>query len=386
MDSSIITKRQKKKIKALKKKLKEQEEAIKRQTPEGPKENLEDVMTNELEGKKLKVNKAPAREPVSLPEDADKIESEPEDLESAVVEDKEESEPEEEKEETVTGGEILEAAGETNKKPKSKRSGGGDFGHAYQELYTQLCMRMLNRIYRYFAVLYKKSKSEKAFQAKLAGIQKWNQMDINRRAKEIVDAYPDTETYFKYTYASNVMLMSVVVQKDEDSEDIEVEVPKFSTFIHKSYIESARAIYDNVGVLNPDLPDKDRLAIRTELYRCYGNAIATALRMMVPLESIAPKLDSSEKFDEVGDSSGEEQSDSEEEESESGSDLSDDDDDDDEEEGSDASSGSGSEDLSDLSDESDISDDSESEAEQGVKRVKVSKKALKSKDEPHPFD
>lgn len=379
MDSSIINKRQKKKIKALKKKLKEQEEAIKRQTPEGPKDSLEDVMSNELEGKKLKVNKAPAGEPVSLPEDADKIESEPEDLESAVVEDKDEEEEEEagDKEDTVTGGEILEAAGES-KKPKSKRGGGGDFGHAYQELYTQLCMRMLNRIYRYFTVLYKKSKSEKAFQAKLANIQKWNQMDINRRAKEIVDAYPDTETYFKYTYASNVMLMSVVVQKDEDSEDIEVEVPKFSTFIHKSYIESARAIYDNVGVLNPDLPDKDRLAIRTELYRCYGNAIATALRMMVPLESIAPKLDSSEKFDEVGDSSGEEDSGSEEEEEDS--DLSDDGPTD----GSDEES-SGSEDLSELSDESDLSDLSDSE-EEGVKRVKVSKKALRTPDEPHPFD
>lgn len=383
MDSSIINKRAKKKIKALKKKLKAQEEAINRQTPQGPKENLDDVMSNELEGKKIKLNKAPAGGPVSLPEDADKIESEPEDLEDAVVEDTPEKESVPDKEaETVTGEEVLEASGE--KKRKSKRAGGGDFGHAYQELYTQLCMRMLNRIYRYFTVLYKKSKSEKVFQTKLAGIQKWNQMDINRRAKEIVDAYPDTETYFKYTYASNVMLMSVVVQKDEDSEDIEVEVPRFSTFIHKSYIEAARAIYDNVGVLSPDLPDKDRLAIRTELYRCYGNAIATALRMMVPLESIAPKLDNNEKFDEIADSSGEEESDEEAAESES------EEEDDEstgesesEEESEGDSDGSGD---SDLSDDSDLSEDSDPSDDEQVKRVKVSKKALKTPDEPHPFE
>ena len=325
----------------------------------------------------------------------------------------------------VTSKEVLETvenvaqqaeAAEGKKKGRSKtpraRGGNGDFGAAYHELYTQLCLRMLNRIYRYFQKLYSKvDGNTKKYKRELENIQRWNQSEINRRAKEILKIYPDTESYFRYAYAANVMLMSVVVQKDADSEDVEIEVPKFSEFILKSYVESARVLYDNSSVMSPDMSDRDKLRVREELFSCFSKAIATALRMMVPLEAIAPRGSTdAEPLETFGDSESEVESvDSEEEESDSESE------DEEEESGSESGSGSGSEEEDDEesgsgSEEDDESGSAESESASGsdfdddesdergysssdqeeaprrsrpsrrTKRVKASKKALQTPD------
>ena len=367
MDRSLLEKKQRKKIKLLKKKLLKQE-AVSRTKPEKA-EDLDDVVKSEIA--KMNINKEPAGPPVEIKEEP-----------TPDAEDSLSDEASEPSDDVVTSTEVLDATKEAvdddKKKKPSRRAGGGDFGAAYQELYVQLCTRMLTRIYRYFQKLYNKSKSEEEFRKKLAGIQNWNRLDINRRAKEIVEQYPDTEVYFRYAYAANTMLMSVIVQKDENSEEIEVEVPKFSDFIQKCYLESARILYDNVGVLNPDLSDKDRLAIRTELYSAYGNAVATALRMMVPLETIAPKLENRERFDDVADSSeGEEESESESESESEG------DSDDEGDSNSDSSDDSGEDDDSD--DEDSDEEDSDEDTETGFQKLKsvpISKKTLQEEDNP----
>ena len=300
------------------------------------------------------------------------------------------------KETTVSVAEVLQAGGQDKKKKKGRRAGSGDFGAAYHELYTQLCARMLNRIYRYFQRLYSSSKSEKSFKSSLALIQKWNQTEINRRAKEILQLYPDTEQYFRFAYAANVMLMSVVIQKDEDSEDIEIDVPKFSLFVQKAYVESARVLYDNVGVLDPSLPDRDRLRIREELFRCFGNSIATALRMMVPLEKIAPKYESRETYDSDGESiDSTVSSESEESESEESEESESDESEESESEESEESDSEEDEEESD-SEEDDEESDSENEAESGLsedseeekeiirkklKKLEEEKKLLKKKND-----
>ena len=295
----------------------------------------------------------------------------------------------------VRSSDVLKASGsDRSEKRRSKgRGSGGDYGAAYQEFYTQLCIRMLNRIYAYFKRLYLNSKSNRKFRDKLVNIQRWNQAEINRRAREILEIYPDTEAFFRYAYAANVMLMSIIVQKDENSEDVEIEVPKFSVFIQKAYVESARVLFDNAGVLSPDIADTDRLKIRQELFASFGGAVATALRLMVPLDTLAPKMEGvAEKYDDVpddgseavdSDESGEDESD-EESESESESGSEDDDDDDGSEEDDESGSGSGSEEESDDSeDDDDESDDSEEEDDDDApprKRVGMSKRSMRTPD------
>ena len=362
-------------------------------------DNLDNVLSHEMTSNRVVVNKSPAT-PLVLPTQqapAAPVEQVAAPVEQVAAPVEQVAAPVEQAEEggsedVVTGSEILE----TVDTPKKRRSGAGsgDYGAAYNELYTQLCMRLLNRIHRYFQRVYRKcGGDERKFKKTLEGIQKWNQGEINKRAREILEIYPDTEAYFRYAYAANVMLMSVVVQQNEDSRDVEVEVPKYSDFILNCYVESARVLYDNAGVLSPSLPDKDKLRIREELLNCFSKSIATALRMMVPLDHIAPKssIDAT-PLESFGESDSEKDEESEESSEDNAS--SDEDDSSDEEESEESSDGSGSESGSES--ESEVSGSSEdgsgsegesSESEEelplpkGKKRVKTSRRSLQTPDD-----
>ena len=377
MDNTFTEKKSKRRSKGEKKSRKSKKETlpstpfIKEEAPV-----LDDILSHELQNNKVTVNKSESAPPL------DHLQAVQAPVAAAVTGEEATATvipSEEATDDIITSGEVLDTV-QTNGKQKSNRAGSGDYGAAYHELYTQLCMRMLNRIYRYFQRLYKKcGNDEKKFKKSLEEIQKWNQAEINRRAKEIVEIYPDTEAYFRYAYAANVMLMSVVVQRSGDSEDLEIEVPRYSSFIHNAYVESARVLYDNPGVLSSNLPDKDKLRIREELLSCFSKAVATALRMMVPLDHIAPKsgLDTTplETFgDSDSDESGSEEESSEEESSEEESSE--------EESGSEESGSeeSGSEEESETEDESSeeerVYDDIKKK-----KRVKASRRSLETPDD-----
>ena len=238
--------------------------------PPPPEPTLEDVVEQEVTNSKVTVNKGEPAPPVVI-EEEDSTTAQPAEEETSEETTAAPVTPTEEEvvaEDTVTAQEVLDtvaAAKEEDEEPKKKKSnnrGGrsGDFGAAYNELFVQLTMRMLNRTYRFFQKLYLTTGgNKKKFRKKLEGIQQWNQGEINRRAKEILKIYPDTESYFRYAYAANVMLMSVVVQKDQDSEDVEIEVPKFSEFILKSYTESGAGTVRQRGRPGP-VPSRSRQA------------------------------------------------------------------------------------------------------------------------------
>jgi hypothetical protein len=165
------------------------------------------------------------------------------------------------------------------------------------------------------------------------------------------------------------MLMSVVIKEDEDSRNVEIETPKFTQFIHSSYVEACRVLYDNYGVLDPDLPSVDKLRIRGEIFNALSKATATALRMMVPLDSIAPY----KKSDLADVSSDEESSGSEESDSEDQSDSSESD--------SYGSSLMGSESESESESGIDDYSESEDEAPRRKKKVHASRRALNTPDD-----
>mmetsp|Transcript_5254 Transcript_5254/g.10877 ORF Transcript_5254/g.10877 Transcript_5254/m.10877 type:complete len:115 (+) Transcript_5254:1044-1388(+) len=106
-----------------------------------------------------------------------------------------------------------------------------------------------------------------------------------------------------------VLLTSAFVQKDGESDDVEVLLPSFTQFVRNVYVECARVLYDNVDALNPDMPDRKKLDIRERLLGCFSKAVAASLRLMIPLEAIAPK--GSRAMDQPGvlDTFGEESSD-----------------------------------------------------------------------------
>ena len=274
--------------------------------------------------------------------------------------DEDEDEDEDEAPDVLTKEDVLEATKAVTSAVAPTQRTGGELGAAFSELKSNLHLRMANRMHQYFQALYDSVKgNEKKFNKALARILMWDQAAINRRAREILAAYPDTENYFRYAYAANVMLMSVVVKQDREAEDIDVDVPKFSVFIKNAYVHAARVYYNTPGILSKDIPAKHRLSILRELNQAYMVSITSALQVMVPLDKIAPAKGESapsENYDEFAElkddeESGEEsESDSEEEESgsedESEEEESDSDEDDDEESGSEEESESDSDDQS----------------------------------------
>ncbi|BCU09147.1 hypothetical protein [Sicyoidochytrium minutum DNA virus] len=290
----------------------------------GPPRVIEDAIDEEYD------------QPVDAPPPLFKEEEEPtpapEEDEGEEAEDEEEEEADDEDEDKITKSDLLEAAEETiqelnqedDRKGHVRRTSaqGGEIGAALEELKSTLHSKMVNPIHHYFVGLWKQCRKaaksrvdggedeiyEKTctlFKEECSKVRTWDQAKINRRAKDIVTANEDTVDYFRYAYAAGIMLVSKVVQEDDDSTDLEVQVPKFSEFVKRAYLQAARVHYINVGALNSSIPHKDRISIMKELNQLYREAINTALQSMIPLSQIAPKSRLSEfpreNYDEFAD-------------------------------------------------------------------------------------
>lgn len=330
MDATLLTRQRLEKLEKLEKKNRRLKEKLKEEKnkktrdkietenevpalPKKPTTDLDDVIHHTV-----KVTKEAVPPPIILEEPEKKVVEEVvQTLEKAL-------EAEEHPQDTVRPSDVF-----TYKPPKKKRHehDSASYGSAYEELYKMLCIRMLNRFLRFFARLYRKCKTDKDCKKKLAEIPDWSPKQVKARAKEFVDSFKDIESYYKFAYAANLMLMSTIVQKSENSDDLEIEVPPFSDFVHRCYIECARAVYDNIGCLSEDFPDNKRIAVKRELLTAYGNAIATALRLLIPLDKLIT-IEPGENFEDA-DLLSEESDDEEDEaltdeESDGGSEISED--------------------------------------------------------------
>lgn len=208
---------------------------------------------------------------------------------------------------TVQASEVLAATG-LDAKPAPGRGrtlehrggGSGDYGAAYNELYEQLCSRMVHRITQIIYHMHAQAKTEKRFKYQLAEIQRWNQNQINRITRLFVRNHKDIIRVFRFAYAADVLVMSVVVQRDENSADVEIECPRFSDFVHRCFVEAARNLFDHADILNPGLTAAEKFQVRDAMHVAVKRAIATALRMMVPIHKIAPvRPEDEEQYDAI---------------------------------------------------------------------------------------
>lgn len=177
---------------------------------------------------------------------------------------------------------------DTSTTKRSKVQAPADYGSAYKELYKQLCSRMVHRIMRFLFELYSKVQDKRRFQLKLVEIQQWNSSRVNQVASGFVRSNKDILRVFRFAYAANVLVMSSVVQRDEQSTDVEIDCPKFSDFVHRCFIETARNIFNHVEVLDPSLSGPVKIEVNEHLRASICNAIGTSLRMMVPIHKITP--------------------------------------------------------------------------------------------------
>jgi hypothetical protein len=136
----------------------------------------------------------------------------------------------------------------------------------------------------------------KCFQRKLCSIPEWNQEIINKIFKTIINAVDVTEDYIdkiiEAVFLSNVKILSVVKSSNK-SQKINVSVPDTKHFIHRCYIESARAFYCDPFLLD----DRERNGnTQVEIQRNVGRSINViklsiekTIRNMIPMEEILKK-------------------------------------------------------------------------------------------------
>lgn len=160
--------------------------------------------------------------------------------------------------------------------------------NAYKQFYKQLCDRMTLRIMRYFYDLYADLANEQAVKAKLVKVQTWNQDQINKRTMEFTKNNSYLIRIFRLAYGSNLMVMGSAVKRDKKSRDVVIETPRFSSFVHRCYIETARGLYPHVGILDPNHSAFDKLKIYQAFQVSVERAIASSLRMMIPVHRIIP--------------------------------------------------------------------------------------------------
>jgi hypothetical protein len=96
-------------------------------------------------------------------------------------------------------------------------------------------------------------------------------------------------------YGANVLLLSVVVQRDEASADVLVNCPKFTIFVHRCFIETARYLMDTHAILDPGIPAATKMSAMSILDERIAKAIGSALSMMMPMDVMSPPKPEDEK-------------------------------------------------------------------------------------------
>lgn len=134
----------------------------------------------------------------------------------------------------------------------------------------------------------------KCFQRKLCAIPEWNQEIINKIFKTIIASMELTEDYIdkiiEAVFLSNVKILSVV-KSNNKSQKINVSIPDTKHFVHRCYIEAARAFYCDPYLID----DRERNA-QSEIQRNVGRSIniiklsiEKTIRAMIPMEEILKK-------------------------------------------------------------------------------------------------
>lgn len=114
------------------------------------------------------------------------------------------------------------------------------------------------------------------FQESIRDIQRWNEVTIDNRVKELTNQYPYFGDLLKAIFVINVKILSCV-KTNPKGKGIKIEIPNIPIFIHKLFIEIARKLYYKPQII---LGDDDNLELVIE------NAIYEVLRRQIPIQQI----------------------------------------------------------------------------------------------------
>ena len=138
------------------------------------------------------------------------------------------------------------------------------------------------------------------FQEDLRDIQRWNEVTVDNRVRELINQYPYFAELLKAIFVINVKILSCVKTRS-GGKGIKIEVPNVTLFLHKLFIEIARKLYYKPSIILSEDEDIEELV---------ENVITEILRNQIPIQQILQEY----LMDTFDDSSDEDTDEPEEEE------------------------------------------------------------------------
>lgn len=131
----------------------------------------------------------------------------------------------------------------------------------------------------------------KTFQTKLCSIPIWNQDIIDKEYDRIMTKkdLEHLDRLLDMLFVSHVKVLSVLKINKDSSKDVNIEVPHPKTFVHKCYIECARAFYKDPYLIDDRDHNFDYADIQRNVKRSHiviNNCIEKTVRDLIPLKEI----------------------------------------------------------------------------------------------------
>ena len=179
---------------------------------------------------------------------------------------------------------------------------------AREEYVSQLMNILIPYYKKNFKKIFENSQSNsyikyklRPFQEELRDIQRWNDVTIDNRVKELTSQYPYFSELLKAIFVINVKILSCV-KTNPKGKGIKIEIPQIPIFIHKLFIEIARKLYYKPHMI---------LASDEDIEYLIENAIHEILRNQIPIQQILQEY-LMDTFDESDEETEEEESEHEE--------------------------------------------------------------------------
>lgn len=181
---------------------------------------------------------------------------------------------------------------------------------AKQEYTRQLTNILTPQIFDGLKSVYNRSKKDESdlsvmmrFQKKLEDVPVWNQDIIDDETDRIIertecDWLSDLITA---VFVSNTKILTAVRVNSNAKNNIDLEIPKETKFIHRCYIESAREIYKNPFLFDDSksVTSSDQQRNMRETLTIIKESIEEAVRKLLPVQSILKQYLTSQDDDDI---------------------------------------------------------------------------------------
>ena len=180
---------------------------------------------------------------------------------------------------------------------------------------NQLISLLTPRIYEGIQNIYENSKENlrgknvrESFQLELADVQLWNQIIIDKETERIQEVtqcnYLDKLVTVIFINSTKILATAHTGNRNS-ANTLEISVPKFSHFIHRVYIETAREFYKNAYLMDENISSREKQdnlrgsiqAIKTGIEQAILRLLPIGDILMRDLSTNVPQIEDGEHVD-----------------------------------------------------------------------------------------